>query len=260
MNIFQQFIKSLYSPETIAKFRMAKIGRAILYVFLLMFIASIPMFISLAISINALFNAGDQYLDEIPEFEINNGVLESELEEPYINDEEDMTLVFDSTGEVSPGDLDGYGNVIALLDREVIFVTGGESNRITYQDAGLDVTKDEIDSFYTTLDDLSALIVIIVLAGFYLFNTALKFIGIFVLSVIGILLKRKTADHLRYRHLWVLSAFTVTMPTILFSYLEGFGLIIPFSFILYWIIAIVMMNLVLRNVPKPKQPQEPKQL
>ncbi|SDN42211.1 DUF1189 domain-containing protein [Alkalicoccus daliensis] len=252
MNIFQQFIKSLYSPETIAKFRMAKIGRTILYVFLLMLIASIPMFISLTISLSALFAAGDQYMQEIPDFDIENGVLQADQEEPYVNDEDDMTLVFDSTGDMSGGDLEEYGNVIAFLEREIIFVTGGVAERIAYQEFGIDVSKQELENFYTTLSDLSILIITIVLAGFYLFNTALKFLGIFTLSVIALAMKKNTADHLRYRHCWILAAYTVTLPTILFAVLEGLGLLIPFSFVIYWIIAAVMMNLVLKQVPAPK--------
>lgn len=253
MNIFQQFFKSLYSPATIAKFRMAKIGRTILYVFLLMLIASIPMLVSLTVSMNALFQAGDRYIEEMPEFTVTDGTLESDMDEPFINDEEDMTLIFDSTGELSASDVEGYGNVVALLEREMIFVTGGAADRISYQEFGVNVSKQEIENFYNTLDDLSFLIIAIVLAGFYLFNTALKFIGIFALSVIALLLKRKTADHLTYKHLWVLSAYAVTLPTILIELLEGSGIFIPFSFVVYWIIAVVMMNLVLKHVPAPRQ-------
>jgi hypothetical protein len=253
MNIFQQFFKSLYSPPTIAKFRMAKIGRTILYVFLLMLIASIPMLISLTISINSLFQAGDRYIEEMPEFAITDGVLESDMDEPTINDDEDMTLIFDSTGELSASDVEEYGNVVALLEREMIFVTGGASDRISYQEFGINVSKAEIESFYNTLDDLSFLIIAVVLAGFYLFNTALKFVGIFALSVIALLIKRKKAPQLSYKQLWVLSAYTVTLPTILMAVLESLGLFIPFSFAVYWIIAVVMMNAVLNHVPAPRQ-------
>ncbi|MFC4738124.1 DUF1189 domain-containing protein [Bacillus daqingensis] len=258
MNIFQQLIKSTYSPETIAKFRMAKIGRTILYVFLLMLIASLPAFIGLSITISSLFQAGNDYLDEIPDFDIENGVLQSDLDEPYINDENDMTLVFDSTGELGAEDADQYGNVVALLERELVFSAGGQADRFTYQEIGLDLSKQEIEGFFTTLDDVSLLIISIVLAGFYLFNTALKFIGIFALSAVALLLKRNKADQLRYRHCWVLAAYTVTLPTLLLALLEliGFPLPFPISFIVYWAIAIIMLYNVFKYVPSPKKAPE----
>lgn len=255
MNIFQQFIKSLYSPATIAKFRAAKMGRTILYVFLLMLIASIPMFIALSISISAFFSSGDQLIDEVPDFNIEDGVLESDQEEPYVNDQDDMTLVFDSSGEVSPADVEDYGNVIALLEREIIFVSDGIAERVSYADFGIDVSKQEFESFYDTLSDLSILIITIVLAGFYLFNTALKFIGIFALSLIALLWKRKKADQLTYKHCWILSAYTVTLPTIILAAFEliGFPLPFPISFVVYWTIAVIMINKVLNEVPAPKR-------
>lgn len=261
MNIFQQFIKSLYSPETIAKFRMAKVGRTILYVFLLMLIASIPMFIALSVSISAFFSAGDQLIDEVPAFNIEDGVLDSDLDEPYVNEDGDMTLVFDSTGETAPADIDSYNNVIALLEREIIFVNDGISERVSYADFGIDVSKQEFENFYDTLSDVSVLIISVVLAGFYLFNTALKFIGIFALSLIALLMKRKKADQLTYKHCWILAAYTVTLPTIILAVFDliGFPLPFPISFIVYWTIAVIMMNAVIKHIPAPKRPAAPKE-
>ncbi|WP_181186228.1 DUF1189 domain-containing protein [Alkalicoccus urumqiensis] len=257
MSIFQQLIKSIYSPETIAKFRMAKIGRTIGYVFLLMLIASIPMIISISMFMSGLFQAGDQYLDDLPDFSIENGTLQSDEDAPVIDDDDDMTVIFDSTGELQVEDLEEYGNLVALLERELVFVAGANADVIAYQDFGIDFSKSDLTGFYSTLSDLSFLIIGLVIVVVYLFNTGLKFIGIFTLSLIALAMKSSQAPQLKYRHCWVLAAYTVTLPTLLFALLEALGILIPFQFVIYWVIAAVMMNLVLRHVPKPKEPQMP---
>ncbi|CAM3798741.1 DUF1189 domain-containing protein [Alkalicoccus chagannorensis] len=262
MNIFQKLVKSIYSPEAIAGFRQTHPGKAVLYIFLLMLIATLPVIITTIFLINSLIDSGGDYLDEMPDFTIEDGTLESGLDEPMREEIDGMTIVVDDTGETSVGDLDGKGDVIALLERNAVFSVGGIADQLGYQEFGLDVSKEEIESFYLTIDGLSGLLAAGAALLIYLFNTGSKFIGVLFLSLIALLMKRSRAPHLRYRDCFVLSAFTVTMPTLLFAALEAFGIIFPFQFAFYWIIAVVMLNLVMKHVPSAdnsdeSQPSEP---
>ncbi|PYZ94291.1 hypothetical protein CR194_01775 [Salipaludibacillus keqinensis] len=260
MNIIQQFIKSLYSPETIAKFRFQKIGKTILYVFFLMFIVSIPMAVLLGSSINNLYNDVEVHMDEsFPDFSIENGVLQSDLEEPYISEDGDTTVIFDPTGEYTANDVAEFDNAFALLEREAAISTDGMPQTIGYQEFGINIAKDELLDLVNSVGDLLPLIISIFILFMYLFTTAMKFLGIFMLSVITLLLKRKVADQVSYRQGWVLSAYAVTLPTVIFAVFDTIGLHIPFSLAIYWVIAIVIMNLVLRNIPSPKQ-EEPREI
>ncbi|WP_096188405.1 DUF1189 domain-containing protein [Evansella halocellulosilytica] len=254
MNIFQQFVKSLYSPETIAKFRFQKIGKTILYVFFLMFITSIPAAYYLGSGINTMFNHVESHLDEtIPDFSIQNGTLESEVNDPLIIEETDGVIIFDPTGEYTESDVAEHGDAFAMLEREALFVTNGVVETFNYQQLGLNVSKDQAMDFADSLGGILPIIIGLIVVIMYIFTTAMKFIGIFTLSLISLFMKRNTASQLRYRHCWILSAYAVTMPTILFALLEGLGIFIPFSFTVYWVIAIVMMYFVLREIPQPKQ-------
>lgn len=115
MNIFQQFIKSLYSPETIAKFRFQKIGKTILYIFFFMLISTIPPSTMLGLSINNFFNQTEKHLNEtFPDFSIENGMLHSDLEEPLIIEEDGEYIIFDSTGELTPNHVVDYESAFAL--------------------------------------------------------------------------------------------------------------------------------------------------
>ncbi|SER69053.1 DUF1189 domain-containing protein [Salipaludibacillus aurantiacus] len=257
MNIAKQFVRSLHSPETIAKFRFQKIGKTILYVFFLMLITSIPMAVVIGSNLNNIYQDIDTHLTEsFPDFQIQNGVLQSETDEPVIIDDQDTTLIFDPTGEYTPADTAQFDNAFALLEREAVLNTDGFPQTFGYQEFGLDLTKDQLDDLVNTVGDLMPLIITVVILIMYLFTTALKFLGIFTLSVITLLLKRKVADQLTYKQGWILSAYAVTLPTVLFAVIEGLGLNLPFSFAIYWVIAIVMMNLVLKNIPAPRQAPE----
>lgn len=258
MNIIQQFIKSLHSPETIAKFRFQKIGKTILYVFFLMLITTIPMAVIVGSSISNMYNDIDTYMtDSFPDFTIENGVLHSDdTDEPVVMEEEGTTLVFDPTGDYTPADTTQYDNAFALLEREAVFVTDGVPQTVGYQEFGLDISKEQLMELVDTVGGLLPLLIALIVLVMYLFTTAMKFIGIFTLSVITLLLKRKVADQLNYKQGWVLSAYAVTLPTVMFAIIDTAGINIPFSFAIYWVIAIIMMNLVLKHVPAPQKETE----
>jgi len=254
MNIVQQFIKSLHSPETIARFRFQKIGKSILYVFFLMIIVSIPMAILLGTNIYNLFtNVEDHMNESFPDFTIENGVLQSDIDEPIIIENGNTTVIFDSTGEFNLEDASEYDTAFAFLEREAALITDGFPQTFGYQEFGVNISKAQLSDLVNTIGNILPLLISIIILFMYLFNTGMKFIGIFVLSGIGLLLKRKVADQLKFRQVWILSAYAVTLPTILFAVFDVIRLYIPFSFAIYWVISIVMMNLIIRNIPRPKE-------
>ncbi len=264
MNIFKQFIASLYSPKMIAAFRHQKIGRGIGYVFLLMFITLIPIAIALGTTIHSFVTQLEKQLEEnVPDFAIENGVLSStEVDEPVINEEDGQTIVFDPTGSLTENDLRGeYTDAIALLEREAILITNGVAQEsIGYQDFGLDLTKQEAVDLISSISGLLPLIIGIIVALLYLFFTAGKFIGVTVLALLGLMFRKSAGvPNLTFKHCWVIAAFTVTMPTVLFSIIDALHIPVPFQFGIYWVIAIVMLFQVFRNIPRPST-EEPKEL
>ncbi|WP_026689247.1 DUF1189 domain-containing protein [Alteribacter aurantiacus] len=257
MNIFKQFAASLYSPSTVATFRQNKIGRAIGYVFLLMFITLLPLAISLGTTIYSFVNQLESQLEEsVPDFHIQNGVLTSnETNEPVINEEDGQTIIFDPTGEITPDDVSGnYNEAIALLEREAILITNGVTQQpVSYQDLDLNLTKSQTVEMVETFSGMLPLIIGLIIVLMYIFYTASKFIGVTFLALIGYLFRKTVGlPNMQYKHSWVLSAFAVTLPTTLFALLNFVGLNIPFQFALYWTIAIVFLFQVLRYIPKPR--------
>ncbi|WP_051556617.1 DUF1189 domain-containing protein [Alkalihalobacterium bogoriense] len=259
MNIFKQFLKSLHSPKDIALFRFQGIGKTILYVFLLMFIATLPSIISFGTTLSQAVNSVQEAFEyDIPYFEMNNGVLSSNMNEPIIEEDDEGVFIFDTTGEVTYDDVVQHDTAVAILEHEIVMVESGQASSIFFDDLATmgmgNFTKDNIEGIVNSVGGMMPLIIAVIAVIMYLYNTALKFIGVTVLAVIGLIIKETLHANVKYRHLWIMSAYTVTLPTILFSYIKLL-ITVPFSFLFYWLIAITMLTLVVKKVPKPKRKQ-----
>ncbi|MBU8905709.1 DUF1189 domain-containing protein [Desertibacillus haloalkaliphilus] len=254
MNVFTQFFKSLYSPKDIAIFRFQGIGKTILYIFVMMAIVSLPAGINVATSFTQGVNQFQQALEQdVPDFEFVNGTLTSKSDEPMIDETADGTFIFDTTGTITLANVQEYEQAFALLQHEAILVTDGVPQQLRYQDFGnLSLTKTETEAIAATVSELMPIIIALVLFLMYLFVTALKFIGIVALSLIGFIVRKSAQVKLSYKQLWILSAYAVTLPTTLFGITDALRIYLPFSFTIYWAIAIVMLNLIVKKVPKPK--------
>ena len=254
MNIFSQFIKSFHSPKDVATFRFQGIGKTILYVFFLMFIVSIPIAAKTSLFItNSSTQFSETLANQVPDFEFKNGTLYSDQSIPYIDQQNDFVFIMDSTGEITPRDLTDYKVGFALLQREAVFVDNQIMDTYSYRDFGnINLTKEQISDMINNIDDLLPVLIPIFLFLMYLLFLAMKFIGITVLSVFGTILRNRAGVKLNYKQLWTLSVYAVTLPTVLFALLDSLNIIIPFSFGLYWIIAIAMLHLVIKQIPKPR--------
>lgn len=262
MNIFKQFLKSIYSPKEVALFRFQGIGKTIGYVFLLMFICTLITGISLGIDFFKWTSAtNEKIINELPNFELKNGILTSELDSPLIQESNGFTFIFDSTGQVTAGDVSKHNNAIGLLQKEAVLVNESQSQQLPYASFGeISVNKETIVSFTDQLDTIGLIILPILFLFIYLFQTSLKFIGISVLALIGLMLNAQMKRKLRYNSLWILSAYAVTIPTLFFSITDALKIYIPFAFLLYWVTGALVLYLIIVEIPKSKAPlNEPQQ-
>ncbi len=253
MNIFQQFVKSIFSPPTVAKFRFQGIGKTILYVFLLMLITtSVAAFQLGSIISTSIQQFQTDLTDELPNFELRNSVLISDIEEPLYLDQDGNIIIFDSTGTLTREEIESqFDNALALLETEAILVTEGIAEAFRYRDLGnINVTKQQIEGMTETVVGLLPLIISIVVLILYLVSTALKFIGIFALTLFGLIMKKSSEAVLSYKQIWILSAYAVTLPTTFFAIIDVLRIHIPFAFTLYWIVAVIMLFLIFKEIPK----------
>lgn len=253
MNVFQQFITSFYAPKIMATFRFQGIGKTILYIFLMMFIVSIPIAIKMSLTITNGTDKALQMLKNTPEFQFENGTLISESDEPFHQTDDDFFLIIDPSNNVSIDEVKNYPFGIIFFEKEAIIVENGSAKTYSYQQLGnFTLNKTEFIKLVDTINALLGIFIPLLLIFLYLFTTGMKFIGITVLATIGILIRNKAEVRLNYKQLWVLATYAVTLPTTIFNVLEAFAIYIPFGFLFYWVIAILMLYFVINNIPKPK--------
>ncbi|MGE8206232.1 DUF1189 domain-containing protein [Heyndrickxia sp. NPDC080065] len=254
LNIFQRFIKSLYSPKDIAKFRFLGIGKTILYVFILMFLSTLPgLYHFSTMSITALNEGKQIFMEELPPFQIENGVLTSDQKEPLTVQKTDFNIVLDPTGQLSVNDIKDQGNAVALLKNEFVIVTNRNAQNFPYSTLGdIKLTNRDIDSFLSSLHGALWIILPILFIFYYLFVSALGFIKISIFAGIGVLFAQTLSRKLHYRQSWRLAAHCITLPTVFFILMDILKTGVPGGLLIDWLISLIFLYLSIREIPKPQ--------
>jgi hypothetical protein len=255
MNIFTQFVKSLYSPKDIAKFRFQGIGKTILYVFLLTLLSVLPSTFYTAAAIHDAFAAAKETMEsKIPSFTIDHGELKSDLKEPLTINNGSFTIIFDSTGAVEQEDMAGMDATFGMLKGEAVLAVGGETNAFPYtliSDGTM--TKKEVTSMINSAASSLPIFIGLLFIAIYVFSSGIKFIEISMLALFGLLLKNLAGKNLQYRHLWRMAAYSITLPTIFFTIMSLLKTQVPYSFMINWFVASMLLLLAIKEVPSPKK-------
>lgn len=254
MNIFKQLLVSLYSPKDIATFQHQGIGKTIFYVFLLVLISVLPSFYYFNTSMAEGFETIKETVEnDFPSFTIENGELISDETAPVTINKGSLTFIFDSTGTITKHAVTSSDNTIAFLKNEWVYSTAGQSQSFAYTMMGISTLTDE--NMIEVLSSMESMLpVMIPLIDFiiYLFSSAMKFIEVSVLALFGLMLQRMVDKTMEYRHLWRLSAYAVTLPTIFFTIMEALKTIVPSGFLIHWFVAVIMLMLTLKELNTAK--------
>ncbi len=237
-----------------ARFRFQKLGKPILYVFLLMLLSSVPIGIITAVSFTNAYEDLKTHMGDLPEFTLEDGTLKSDQTEPLIKKEDGNTFIFDATDEIKPDDVNSYESAIAFLKDRIIVMDSGSRQEFNYSNfSSMTFTKQDVNELTQNLDSLLPIFIPLLIFVVYLFQTGLKFIGITVLATIGLLLKSLAGRKASYKQLWVLSVYAVTIPTLFFTIMALVKTTVPFGFLLYWFVAIMLLYLTIKEIPLPKK-------
>ncbi|MCF6137929.1 DUF1189 domain-containing protein [Pseudalkalibacillus berkeleyi] len=259
MNIFKQFTVSFYSPKDMAAFRFQKIGKTIGYVFIMMLFAFIFLGTNMGLMISGFVNNFETVInDELPAFEFKDKQITSDIDKPIIYEDKEQTFIFDTTGQVTRDDLDKYSDVVAIFQDETYIITNSSVEKLDYTMMGdMNFNKEDITNLLDGAKSLLPLIISVAIIAAYIFMTALKFIGITVLALIGLIVKNvMKRKNIPYRQLWIMSAYAVTLPTILFAILESLGIMFPGQLFIYWAVAVFILSRIVKHVPVPRVPED----
>ncbi|WP_227934970.1 DUF1189 domain-containing protein [Alkalihalobacillus deserti] len=253
LNYWEWFLKSFYSRKTIAYSRFRPITTTIGYVLFIVLIASIPYFISINITAHTgIDRLNNLLVGELPSFQIVNGSLQFENMETFYTDElSEGFVLIDPENKFSDDELKQLNEGIALQKQNILLVTNGNIQTISYTLLGLDeFTKDEFVKRIQDLQGFLPILQLIVTLLLYVGLSGLAYLGISLLALIAILFKGNRPS-LHYRHLWTITAHALTLPVIVLYWIDTLVTSIPFSaFVLSTLLLVVMA---VRTIPIPKR-------
>ena len=254
MNLFKQLIVSLYSPKDISTFRHQGLGKTILFVLILTLLSILPSMYYFSTSmVNGMETIKNTIQNELPSFTIENGELISDETVPLTINTSDFTFIFDSTGTIDQAAIDRADNTIFILKNELVYAASGVSQSMPYSMFGdVTVTRDDLTSKLTYFDSILPITIPIVSLIVFLFSSLMKCLEISILALFGIALKNILNKMISYGHLWRLSAYSITLPTLFFTIMDALKTVVPNGFLVHWLVAFIMLLLSLKELPSEK--------
>jgi Protein of unknown function (DUF1189) len=255
MNVFKQLFLSLFSPKDIAGFRNQGIGKTSLFIFILALVSIIPS----AYYIGTMISDGVQTIEEtvtteLPDFQINNGQLSVDSPEPVVVEKNGLLLYLDDSGQMTSDALAKESDTaIGLLKNELVFVVNGQAETSSYSVMeGMSLSKEEIMTLLDSVDSILIIIIPTIILFIYIFTAASLFLKITIFAIFGLLIKNSLGRLLSYRQLWIITAYSVTLPTLFFTIMAAFQTIVPFGTLINWFVTSIMMYLSIKEVSETK--------
>jgi hypothetical protein len=221
MKQFHFFYKSIFSPGFISKTRYLPLSKAMIHIFLLAIIISLPMIYEKYVSLE-LIKVIEANKEKIPEFSITDGTLHlNEEVSSTIIQGKDVSIIFNTESN----DLHMYSNnqnAVLFLKNKIVFQ---KSNRFYSMP---NITPGDIpnkESFFSSLKQYEEMAVstlfIFSIIG-YFSNLTFLFVGASALAVVGYIFGSYRHTNVPYRQLWRTAVFSLTSVAVLYFLIEFF--------------------------------------
>ncbi|MFS0655300.1 DUF1189 domain-containing protein [Bacillus sp. 179-C3.3 HS] len=250
MNVFKLLVKGIYSPKDIARARFSGIGKAILFIFILSLIASVPQGYHMSQQISNTISGFEHVMKkDFPDFTIEKGQLQTDQKTPIEKQENGVTIIFDPDEKIKSSEIETKQLAIALLKDKAVIAIEGQMTDIPYQLLGGTLTKDDLAQ---VTNQNQAVIIPIICVLLYLSTAALMFISATFLAMLGTFIKRMQRKELSFQMLWKLSAYSLTLTTVFFAIMSALNTPVANSFLLNWAINFIFLYLVVKEIPAKK--------
>ncbi len=237
-----------------ASYRFQKIGRSIIYVFLLSALASVPLIIQLHTLFRGEFlEIKNTIAEEVPDFIIEDGLLQTDDPTPIIKYSETFTFAFDPNVSELSGSLRNSDSLFALLEDRAIIKVAGQEQLLYFQTLdSTTLSKAETLELLQSLEDLYPIFTVMIIVVTFLVTGFLKFITVTFFAYLATLLAKSSRRSISYKQGWNIIAYTLTIPTVFFFIMDMLEVDIPFSFSLQAFIIFFLLFLIIRDIPPQK--------
>ncbi|WP_416728987.1 DUF1189 family protein [Fictibacillus sp. JL2B1089] len=114
------------------------------------------------------------------------------------------------------------------------------------------LNPDQMQNFASTLDGILPIIIAVIYVVMYVLFSGILFSGASILAVLAIPVAKLLKKRQSYRHLWVLSCYSITIPSVLLTALFFVNIHIPYSFLWFWILAFLICVISITKIPRKK--------
>ncbi|MGN0143599.1 MAG: DUF1189 domain-containing protein [Clostridium sp.] len=249
-NFIHNFAYSIFNFKSYREFLSQGLFKAILYLFIVSAVFSTLGNISILNTFNDdITRLENKYIQESPEFELKNGVLTIDSEEPviykYTGDSPILSifikdfligdvLISDTSGNSDVSILNDYTNGTYIDSKSIYAKKNGEiiANIDFSQNNSLTLNKESLTGYFQLFKNTFDIVLLIV-------NPIVKFLDnlISVFVIIGpmtLILSRNLKQKLSYRESSIIGIYAMTLPIILNSLMTVLDIYISeFAFIFY---------------------------
>lgn len=216
--VFTKIKKAIFKFEEYEKFIEEPSKKAFSYFLKLIAIFSLFVTIALTYTLNTnVSNIKTLLGTEIPQFKIENNVLDIEEKESfeYYFDDYGIQLIMNETQ--SNYEQNDYINSLSLLKDKVIIKYSGITQEIGYNDIGTLSNKTIIDFFETKEWKMLYINVVLVMfvLNFVLYSIIIL-LDIITLSILGLIVNTLIRTKFKYQDLVKISIYAMTLPIVLY--------------------------------------------
>ncbi len=242
MKFFINLWRSVTSFRFYKEIAFQKVSKSIGYLFLFIFLITLALSMKYStVLIQGMAEVSKELGDRLPEIRIENGVVSTDVQEPFIIEEKDFIFIIDTTGKITTVD-PSYKQGI-LLTRNKLIHRQSEIETRAYDLSKIKsftVNKEAMERWRKASSRFAFPFLVVILFPYYV---VAKQIQILFFSLIALIANTATKANLKYENLFNISLFALTPPVLLATIFNLAGLRIPLflSVFLYTVIYIIFL-------------------
>lgn len=242
---FQEILEAISDFKFYKEVKDFQVSKAIKYIFTLILLITLVLTIRYSFDFRKGLNLATEWATQnLPPINIQNGVVNVDVQQPYKIIDEEFALIIDTTGEITS--LDGYHRGILLMKDRMVYKES-ELKTETHNLSNIDALR--IDENFIRALKKNALWILfpIMLLGTFVGFCIAKFLQILIFSIISVATSSIADVKLSYKQLFNIGIYAITPSTILGAILAVFALHLPRFGLIYSGIYIIYLIMAVRN-------------
>ena len=249
MGFGHKFAYSFFNFAAYKEFLVQGLGKSILYLFLVTLIFSTITNINVIAKFNSEISIIQAtFIHSAPNFELKNGLLSVDSDEPIYYKHDGEQLIVDTSGKTNKSLLDSYSDGIYINSDEITIRQNYSTiQTLQFTDfSEFDLTNKTLQSSLSILKSIFPIILLIL-------DPILSFLvnlisGFLILGPLSLNISSIMGVKLKYSKACILSFYAMTLPLLLESLLEISGIDLPVFFVIFYIVALIYCGLAIKKI------------